>query len=57
MFRPRPEEGKKEILVDVVYKDGSIDSYAIATDAQYLEQALEEAEGLTVEDPGRISSA
>lgn len=48
-FRPKPEDGKKEIIVDVVYEDASMDSYAIATDAQYLEQALEEAKGLTVE--------
>ena len=48
-FRPKPEDGKKEIIVDVVYEDASMDSYAIATDARYLEQALEEAKGLTVE--------
>ena len=33
-FRPKPEDGKKEIIVDVVYEDASMDSYAIATDAR-----------------------
>lgn len=48
-FRPQALEGNKEILVDVVYEDGSRESFSIETDAQYLEQALEAAQGLTVE--------
>lgn len=48
-FRPKPEDGTKRITVEVVYGDESSDSYYIETDAQYLEQALEDAEGLSVE--------
>ena len=48
-FRPRPEKGEKEITVEVVYADQSSENYTIQTDAEYLEQALEDEEGLTVE--------
>ena len=48
-FGPRPEGGRKHITVEVVYKDGTSDSYDIETDAEYLEQALGNAKGLTVE--------
>ena len=48
-FRPQASAGNKTILVDVVYEDGSKESFSIKTDAQYLEQALEAAEGLVVE--------
>lgn len=48
-FRPQPEGGGKRITVEVVYEDESSDSYDIETDAEYLEQALGNAKGLTVE--------
>ncbi len=48
-FRPQTAAGTKEIVLDVVYQDLSVDSYQIRTDGLYLEQALEDAEGLTVE--------
>ncbi len=48
-FRPRPEAGKKDIVVDVVYEDASADSYAVTTDAQYLEQALADIPELAIE--------
>ena len=35
--------------MEVVYEDESSDSYDIETDAEYLEQALGNAKGLTVE--------
>lgn len=48
-FRPQPSAGNKKILVDVVYEDSSKESFSIQTDALYLEQALEDAQGLEVE--------
>lgn len=48
-FCPQPAEGRKEIVVEVVDPDGSTETYAIETSAQYLEQALADAAGLTVE--------
>ncbi len=56
-FRPQPEQGEKEISIEVVYEDQSSEnstiktseSYTIRTNAEYLEQALEDAKGLTIE--------
>lgn len=48
-FRPQTAEGTKTITIDVVYEDKTTENFILHTDAQYLEQALEEAEGLTVE--------
>mgnify|MGYP002773051535 CR=1 FL=1 len=49
VFRPKPVKGSKEITVTVVDKDGNEKKYEHRTDAEYLRQALEEIEGLTVE--------
>jgi len=47
-FRPQPVAGKKEVTVEVVYGDGSSEMFVINTDAQYLEQAFGDADGLAV---------
>ena len=40
-------EGGKHITIEVKSADGSIVSYDVATDADYLRQAMDEADGLT----------
>ena len=46
-FRPKPTEGSKFITINVVNSEEKTTSYPIKTDAEYLRQAMEEAEGLT----------
>ena len=46
-FREKPVEGSKAITIEVTGKSGATQSYELKTDAQYLRQAMEEAEGLT----------
>ena len=46
-FREKPSEGKKQITISVVGISGEATDYALQTDAEYLRQAMEEAEGLT----------
>ena len=46
-FRSRPVEGNKEITIEVLGKDKPSEVYELKTDAEYLRQAMEEAEGLT----------
>ena len=50
-FREKPVQGSKEITIEVVGKDKNSTVYELATDAEYLRQAMEEAEeqGLTFE--------
>lgn len=48
-FRPQPAQGQKKITVEVVYEDSSAENFAIDTDAEYLEQALEDGQELIVE--------
>lgn len=48
-FAPKAAAGAKKITVEVVDDAGASKMYEVATDAEYLRQALEEAEGLTVE--------
>lgn len=50
-FREKPVEGSKEITIEVVNKAGESTVYGLKTDAEYLEQAMEEAKakGLTFE--------
>ena len=50
-FKPEPTVGSKEITVTVVDNEGNEKKYEHKTDAEYLRQALEEIEGLTVEGP------
>lgn len=47
VFRPKPVEGSKSITINVVNSEEKTTSYSVKTDAQYLRQAMEEAEGLT----------
>ena len=45
--RPATSKGAKSVTIDVVSKDGSDKSYKVQTDAEYLRQAMDEAQGLT----------
>jgi len=47
MFRERPVEGSKSISIEVVDMNQITTVYKLKTDALYLRQAMEEAEGLT----------
>ena len=48
-FRPQPTAGSKNITVEVIYEDSSVQTYMAQTDAEYLEEAIAEMEGLTLE--------
>ena len=48
-LRPGTSAGQKQVTVEVVYSDGSSETYRASTDALYLEQAMADMEGLTVE--------
>lgn len=47
IFRPKAVEGSKEITIEVVNNKQESVTYELKTDAEYLRQAMEEAEGLT----------
>ncbi len=47
VFRAKPVEGSKEIIIEVVDNVQDTTTYELKTDAEYLRQAMEEAEGLT----------
>lgn len=47
VFREKPVEGSKSIVIEVVNKEEESTKYELKTDAEYLRQAMEEAEGLT----------
>ncbi len=46
-FRAKPVVGSKEIVIEIVDNNQETTTYELKTDAEYLEQAMEEAEGLT----------
>ena len=46
-FAPKPMSGSKAITIEVVNKAQESTEYKLQTDAEYLRQAMEEAEGLT----------
>lgn len=46
-FREQAVEGSKKITIEVVNSKEESTMYELATDAQYLEEAMKEAEGLT----------
>lgn len=46
VFREAPVEGSKAITIEVVNKSEETKEYQLKTDAEYLRQAMEEAEGL-----------
>lgn len=46
VFGPKPVKGAKTITIEVVDNEKSSTVYTVNTDAEYLRQAMEEAEGL-----------
>ena len=48
VFRQKPVEGSKEITIEVIDAAQESAVYELKTDAEYLRQAIEETEGLTV---------
>ena len=46
-FSAKPAEGSKAITIEVINSAEKKTVYALYTDAQYLRQAMEEADGLT----------
>ena len=46
-FRAKPVAGSKEIVIEVVDNNQETTTYELKTDAEYLEQAMDEADGLT----------
>ena len=44
-FREKPVDGRKEIVIKVVYNEKNT-TYELKTDAKYLKEAMDEAEGL-----------
>ncbi|MBD8918366.1 MAG: DUF4430 domain-containing protein [Lachnospiraceae bacterium] len=47
VFREKPTKGAKAITIEVVDDQGTKTTYNLNTDAEYLKQAMEEADGLT----------
>lgn len=47
VFGAKPVEGSKNITIEVVNKAAEATVYEVSTDAEYLRQAMEEADGLT----------
>ena len=47
-FSPKAQQGEKNITIEVVSEDGSSRMYELNTDAEYLEQAFAETEGLEI---------
>ena len=48
-FSEKPVEGSKFVTIEVVNDAGASTLYEVHTDALYLQQAMEEAEGLSFE--------
>ena len=46
VFREKPVQGRKSITIEVIDNTQSSTVYEVHTDAEYLRQAMEEAEGL-----------
>ena len=44
VFLSSPSSGEKDITVEVYHKDGTEKTFPISTDAEFLREALEEAE-------------
>lgn len=47
VFREKPVEGSKAVTIEVVNQEQDTSTYNVNTDAEYLRQAMEEADGLT----------
>ncbi len=41
------DEGSKNIIIEVKDSEGNVTTYEVTTDAEFLRQAMDEAEGLT----------
>lgn len=54
LFREKPVEGTKAVTIEVTGKSGEVKSYEVKTDAEYLRQVMEEAEGLTFSGAERV---
>lgn len=48
-FRPSAAKGSKTITLDVIYEDSKAETYRVQTEAEYLEQAISDMEGLIIE--------
>lgn len=48
-FAPKAAEGSKTLTIEVVDDAGASEVFTVHTDAEYLREALEATEGLTVE--------
>lgn len=46
-FSEKPEVGAKTVYIEVMDAAKSVDEYTVQTDAEYLRQVMDEAEGLT----------
>lgn len=46
-FKPQAVEGAKTVVIEVVDDEGTSVEYEVYTDAEYLLEAMEDAEGLT----------
>ncbi len=46
-FREKPVEGSKTVTIEVTSQSETVTTYTVNTDAQYLGEVMEEAEGLT----------
>lgn len=44
---PQPASGEKTVTIAVIDSESAVTEYTVHTDADYLRQAMEEAEGLT----------
>lgn len=47
MFREKPVEGTKSVTIEVINQLSETESYRLITEAEFLRQAMEEADGLT----------
>ena len=47
-FKPQAEVGGKDITIEVLDDEGASTVYEVSTDAEYLSEAFEDAEGLEV---------
>ena len=54
IFGAKPQAGAKEITIEVINKSQESTVYEVKTDAEYLRQAMEEAEGLTFSGEGTM---
>ena len=46
VFKEKPVEGTKSIVIEVIGKNQDKETYIVKTDGKYLEDAMREAEGL-----------